>query len=601
MFKGVDHSVSTNFPSTSLPHRMVIHTMRVDLTDPDIQFLTTPRATDYQLDANETGGLTVTDFQKANHVQVAINANRFYPEDYYLPAGTPMDIRGLAISQGVVVSEQENADDAAVLGFDASNQPSLIFTNWPAQPVDTFYTAVSGTYPLVVAGKDIARPYLSLPDTIHQANPRTAYGLSADRHYLYLMTIDGRQPGYSDGAYDYEAAELLLLMGAADGINLDGGGSTTLVVETSTGFPQRLNRSSAVADSGKERTLGSHLGIFAKPLPGFINDVTVQSDDTTAKVTWTTTDPSSSQVQYGTTLGLTQSTTVAPALVSQHTVQLTGLSPKTGYYFQVVSATAVQRYTSSMGYFLTTNYVTTNQLFNITQPWLFTAQDVSSAKWTAPGYDDSTWSGPGPGLLWVDVRSTGPNPAVNPKNTQMPANPSTGYPYLSYYFRTHVTVSEVATNSTLDISGFIDDGAIFYVNGTEVYSLRMPAGAITSQTLSSGYPCSGDATCLDEFTVPATALVAGDNVLAVEVHNYNARSADITFGIALNLVEPLIRDARLEASFSAHALTLSWKETGYVLESATALSGPWSPVQGVSSSPYVVAPTDSSRYYRLRR
>jgi hypothetical protein len=600
MFKGVDHSVSTNLPSTALPHRMVIHTMRIDLTDPDIQFLSTPRAANYQPESDETGGLTVTDFQKTNHVQVAINANRFYPEDYYLAAGTPMDVRGLAISKGVVVSSQENDDDC-VLAFDANNQPTFIFTNSPPQAVDGFYTAVTGPYPLVIAGKDISRQYLSSSDSLHGVNPRTAFGVSADRHYLYLMTIDGRQPGYSDGAYDYETAEMLLLMGAADAINLDGGGSTTLVVETSTGFPLRLNRSSAVADSGKERTLGSHFGVFAKPLPGFINDISVNPNDTTAQVTWTTVAPSSSQVQYGTSQSLTQSSLVDSNLVMQHTMPLSGLSPKTGYFFQIISATSTQQFTAPVGYFVTTNYVTTNQLFDITQPWLFTQQNVSATNWTAPGYDDSTWSGPGPGLLWVDVRATGPNPDVNPKNTQMPADPSTGFPYITYYFRTHVTVPTVATNSTLDISGYIDDGAIFYVNGTQAYRLRMPAGTITSQTLASGYPCSGDATCLDEFSFPASALVAGDNVLAVEVHNYNARSADITFGVAVNLIQPLVRDAKLQVSFSTHTLSLSWNELGYVLESATALTGPWTAVPGVTSSPYTTSPADTNRYYRLRK
>src|SRR5207253_6638878 len=121
-------------------------------------------------------------------------------------------------------------------------------------------TAVAGDYPLVINGKSVAKRSGAL-----EANPRTAFGISEDRRYLYLVGIDGRQPGYSDGAYDYETAGWLLLLGAWDGVNMDGGGSTTLVMASSIGKPIRLNSSSAVADSGQERTIGSHLGIFAKP------------------------------------------------------------------------------------------------------------------------------------------------------------------------------------------------------------------------------------------------------------------------------------------------------------------------------------------------
>ena len=74
-----------------------------------------------------------------------------------------------------------------------------------------------------------------------------------------------------------------------------------MVIADSTSVPVRLNKSSAVADSGRERTIGSHFGVFAKPLPGFINDVAARPDDTTAQITWTTVEPSTTEVQYGVT------------------------------------------------------------------------------------------------------------------------------------------------------------------------------------------------------------------------------------------------------------------------------------------------------------
>lgn len=60
-------------------------------------------------------------------------------------------------------------------------------------------------------------------------HPRTLVGRTGTGHTL-LVTVDGRQPGYSEGMNLAEAADLMLELGAVDAINLDGGGSTTFVV-----------------------------------------------------------------------------------------------------------------------------------------------------------------------------------------------------------------------------------------------------------------------------------------------------------------------------------------------------------------------------------
>ena len=59
--------------------------------------------------------------------------------------------------------------------------------------------------------------------------PRTAFGISADGRYLYVLVVDGRQMDYSHGADMLDLARLLKAAGASDAINVDGGGSSTLV------------------------------------------------------------------------------------------------------------------------------------------------------------------------------------------------------------------------------------------------------------------------------------------------------------------------------------------------------------------------------------
>src|ERR1044071_7062253 len=95
MFKGVDHSVSSNVPPGTMARLQVVPALRVDLTDPDIRFETTPRIlTNYLSGSREVVGLTVSDFLTAHNLQAAINANFFSPSIYYPPPGTLMDVHG---------------------------------------------------------------------------------------------------------------------------------------------------------------------------------------------------------------------------------------------------------------------------------------------------------------------------------------------------------------------------------------------------------------------------------------------------------------------------------------------------------------------------
>jgi exopolysaccharide biosynthesis protein len=84
-------------------------------------------------------------------------------------------------------------------------------------------------------------------------NPRTIAGITA-RGELLLVAIDGRQPGYSVGASFDEEAGVMRALGAVDAVNLDGGGSTTLVIDG-----ELVNRPS---DATGERPIGDALLLF---------------------------------------------------------------------------------------------------------------------------------------------------------------------------------------------------------------------------------------------------------------------------------------------------------------------------------------------------
>jgi len=94
-------------------------------------------------------------------------------------------------------------------------------------------------------------------------------------------------------------------------------------------------------------------------------------------------------------------------------------------------------------------------------------------------------------------------------------------------------------------------------------------------------------------------LAIGENVLAAEVHNYNPQSPDITFGLSLDRIEPIVRTARIDVSYSGNTITLSWDDSGFVLQSADSLDGSWTDVQGTAGSSITVQPSESKRFYRL--
>lgn len=81
--------------------------------------------------------------------------------------------------------------------------------------------------------------------------------MSADKKTLYILVADGRQPNYSLGISTREVAEFLKYLGASDGLNMDGGGSTTLYIRDKDGM-----RNLAHYIGGFERMLGACMGIY---------------------------------------------------------------------------------------------------------------------------------------------------------------------------------------------------------------------------------------------------------------------------------------------------------------------------------------------------
>lgn len=155
--------------------------------------------------------------------------------------------------------------------------------------------------------------------------------------------------------------------------------------------------------------------------------------------------------------------------------------------------------------------------------WRFNQSGTDlGAAWRAPSYNDASW-GSGAGLLYVEGAAL---PA--PKNTLLTLGPST------FYFRTRFTLPVKPQSAQLVLNLVLDDGAVVYLNGVEIYRIGMDPGAPTYATFANRVV--DNAVFEGPFIVPADALVAGENVLAVEVHQVNAGSSDIVMGCSLDLL-----------------------------------------------------------------
>jgi hypothetical protein len=96
----------------------------------------------------------------------------------------------------------------------------------------------------------------------HNLHPRTAAGVSADHKKLWLLVVDGRNPLHSMGMTTIEEAEMLKHYGAVDALNLDGGGSSTLVLADPA--PRVVNITVGLKDIPfTERPVGMNLGVYA--------------------------------------------------------------------------------------------------------------------------------------------------------------------------------------------------------------------------------------------------------------------------------------------------------------------------------------------------
>lgn len=237
----------------SQPTPLVTHVVEIDLaTAPGILKVVAERG---------KGGLvaaTVSRLAERNGLSVAVNASFFQvPGGKYPDDGERINPVGALILGGETISPKgpglglinaalciegrnvriEKGFECRGATFGFASGPLLL---WQGQPVDTEFA-----------------------DAIFQSprHPRTAVGVDSAKGKVWLLVADGRQPGISEGATLDELKEMLKGLGAVDALNLDGGGSSTLVARLPTVGLRVLNVPIHDRVPGLERPVVSALGM----------------------------------------------------------------------------------------------------------------------------------------------------------------------------------------------------------------------------------------------------------------------------------------------------------------------------------------------------
>lgn len=225
-----------SYQNTDTERPLVYHIVRVQLADSSISIgATSPIEADFY----KTLGNRTKDYVKQSGAFVGINASPFtYPAGIF---SAKRDIAGLYVYEGTIVSQAN--EKYAALCFDKDKR-AFIVNSQIQKSADEAWFSFGGFWTILEQG--IIYPFEDIQES------RTAIGISEDGFTLYILAVEKNKK--STGLSFMDCAQILQQVGAKTAMQLDGGGSTSLVFHD---FPQHSLLSS--------RKVANNLGIFYKP------------------------------------------------------------------------------------------------------------------------------------------------------------------------------------------------------------------------------------------------------------------------------------------------------------------------------------------------
>ncbi len=241
---------------------MQLHVVTVDLTDPRVSVLVTPGGEDPDGPGPwETTLATVKTVAQRHQFHVAVNGDFFQVRDErermgqkikYFP-GNAANVLGGAVSDGRIWSDRRPG-------------PMLVIGKSGRARIDAFEDFPPDSWQAIAGNQWLIRNGAAVKSRNQDRHPRTAVGVNREGTKLTLLVVDGRRKGFSVGMTYAELSVEFERLGCFAAMNLDGGGSTTLVMEDeSEGGLRVMNRpsdgSTLAIPLSIERPIANVLGV----------------------------------------------------------------------------------------------------------------------------------------------------------------------------------------------------------------------------------------------------------------------------------------------------------------------------------------------------
>jgi methionine-rich copper-binding protein CopC len=163
-------------------------------------------------------------------------------------------------------------------------------------------------------------------------------------------------------------------------------------------------------------------------------------------------------------------------------------------------------------------------LVNYNSTWKYLANGTNQGTaWRATAFNDAAWPS---GTAAFGYGASGITTTVS-------FGSNSKKKYITTYFRKAITVTDASVYSSFTLNLKRDDGAVVYINGTEIYRSNMPTGTIAYNTKASS-EATDNGTAIQSTTLSAATLVTGANVIAVEIHQFANNGPDLFFDLQLN-------------------------------------------------------------------
>ncbi|MGC8887410.1 MAG: hypothetical protein ACP5MG_09670 [Verrucomicrobiia bacterium] len=207
--------------------------------------------------------------------------------------------------------------------------------------------------------------------------------------------------------------------------------------------------------------------------------------------------------------------------------------------------------------------------------------------WRGLNFNDSNWKSGAGELGFGD----------GDERTVISRTNSQGQQIITYYFRRYFVVDDPSEYENLTVLLRRDDGGIVYINGVEVFRSNMPSGTNITYTTTASGAASDDGYTWFSTVAPATMLVGGTNVCAVEIHQANSTSSDVSFDLQLKAK----KKSQLKVSLTkfGKGAVLDWNADNTILETTDNLAHPWKPI--LATPPFSVDFSSSQGYFRIRK